>query len=87
MISETLNSSYVDALAQEKIVPAGLVSIEPTPYEPGQDLQYVATIELFPEIPSPTLEGKTIEKPVVEVAEEDHYSHPRRYSDAKCELC
>ena len=71
VISETLNSSYVDALAQEKIVPAGLVSIEPTPYEPGQDLQYVATIELFPEIPSPTLEGKTIEKPVVEVAEED----------------
>lgn len=71
VVSEKINASYVDALDQKKIIPAGLVSIEPTPYEAGQDLQYVATIEVFPEIPSPTLEGKIIEKPVVEVAEED----------------
>ena len=71
VISETINSSYMEALGQEKIMPAGLVSIDPTPYEPGKNLEYIATIELFPEIPSPTLEGKTIEQPVVEVAEED----------------
>ena len=52
-------------------MPAGLVSIDPTPYEPGKDLEYIATIELFPEIPSPTLEGKTIERPTVEVSTED----------------
>ncbi len=71
VISETINSSYRDALGQEKIMPAGLVSIDPTPYEPGNDLEYIATIELYPEIPSPTLEGKTIELPVVEITAED----------------
>ena len=53
VVSETISSSYRDALGQENIVPAGLVSLEPTPYEEGKDLEYVATIELFPEIPSP----------------------------------
>ena len=71
VINETINSSYMDALGKEKIMPAGLVSIDPTPYKPGSDFEYVATIELFPEIPCITLEGKTIEKPIVEVVEED----------------
>ena len=71
VISETINSSYRDALGQEDIVPAGLVSIDPTPYEPGKDLQYVATVELFPEIPVSDLAGQEVEKPVVEVTDED----------------
>ena len=71
VISETINSSYMDALGQEKIVPAGLVSIDPTPYEPGEDFKYVATVELFPKIPNTSLEGKTITRPVVEVTDED----------------
>ncbi len=71
VVGETINSSYVDALGQEKIVPAGLISIDPTPYEPGQDLKFVATVELFPEIPSPTLSGRTVEKPIVEITAED----------------
>jgi trigger factor len=71
VISETINSSYRDALGQEEIVPAGLVSIDPTPYEPGKDLEYVATVELFPEIPVATLEDREIEKPVVEITDED----------------
>lgn len=71
VISDTIHSSYQEALMDQKIAPAGLVSIEPTPYEAGNDLQYVATIELFPEIPFSTLEGKTIEKPICEVSDSD----------------
>jgi len=71
VITDTINSSYREALGQENIIPAGLVSIDPTPYEPGKDLRYIATIELFPEISSPTLKGKSIEKPVCEVTPED----------------
>ena len=67
VISDTINDSYREALGKEDIVPAGLVSIEPKPFVAGDDFQYVATIELFPEIPSPTLAGRTIEKPVCEV--------------------
>lgn len=71
VINETIHVSYTDALNQEKINPAGLVSIEPIPYESGKALTYIATIELFPQIPTPTLEGKTIEKPMVEVIDEN----------------
>ena len=71
VVSDTINTSYREALGQEAIVPAGLVSIEPKPFVSGDDLQYVATIELYPEIPSPTLTGRAIEKPVCAIAAED----------------
>lgn len=71
VVSETINTSYREALGREEIVPAGLVSIEPRPFVSGDDLQYVATIELYPEIPSPTLAGRAIEKPRCAIAAED----------------
>lgn len=71
VISDTINSSYREALGKEEIVPAGLLSIEPKPFVAGDDLQYVATIELYPEIPAPTLIGRSIEKPVCEITAED----------------
>ncbi len=71
VISKAINSSYRDALTQEKIVPAGLLSIDPTPYQQGKDLSYVATIEVYPKIAAATLQGRTITKPVVEVTDED----------------
>lgn len=71
VISDTINTSYREALGREGIVAAGLVSIEPKPFVSGDDLQYVATVELFPDIPSPTLAGRSIEKPACTVTAED----------------
>lgn len=71
VVSDKINASYQEALMEQKIAPAGLVSIEPVPFEDGKDLQYVATIELFPEIPTASLAGKSLEKPVCEVSDAD----------------
>ena len=71
VVKDTINTSYREALGREEIVPAGLVSIEPRPLVSGDDLQYVATIELYPEIPRPTLAGRTIEKPLCTITAED----------------
>jgi len=71
VINDTIESSYREALGREEIVPAGLVSIEPQPFVDDGDLQYVATIDLYPRIPSPTLAGRRLEKPVCEVAADD----------------
>lgn len=71
VISDTIQSSYREALKQENIIPAGLLSIVPEPFVPGNDLQYIATIELYPEILAPTLAGKTIEKLFCKIAAED----------------
>ncbi len=68
---ELINSSYRKALESEEIIPAGLLSIEPRQLERGKDFEYVAVVEVFPEIPEPSLRGKVVEKPVVEVADED----------------
>ncbi len=70
-VSDAIHSSYQAALGQEAIEPAGLLSIEPQPFVAGADLQYVATIELYPSIPAPTLAGRAIDKPLCEVAEVD----------------
>jgi len=71
VISDTIQSNYQEAITEQKIAPAGLVSVEPTPYEAGKDFEFVATVELFPEIPAPSLSGKTLEKPVCDVDESD----------------
>ena len=71
VITDEIESSYREAIKREEIVPAGLVSIEPQPFEDGADLQYVATIDLYPKIPAPTLAGRRFEKPVCEIAPDD----------------
>ncbi len=71
VVMETIRSSYDAALKEREIVPAGLLSIEPVPYESGNDLRFVATIEVFPQIPALDLKGVTIRKPVVEVTAQD----------------
>ena len=71
VVMETIESSYDAALKEQKMVPAGLISIEPVPYESGNDLEFVATVEVFPQIPSLDLDGVTIRKPVVEVTAQD----------------
>ena len=71
VISDKIYASYQEALSKEQIEAAGLVSIEPEPYESGKDLEYTATVDIFPEIPTVSLSGKAIEKPVCEVTEED----------------
>ncbi len=71
VLTETINSSYQDALEQANILPAGLLSINAVQYEAGEDLEFVITVELFPEIQHLSLEGKTIEQPVVEVTDEE----------------
>ncbi|MEA3291499.1 MAG: trigger factor [Pseudomonadota bacterium] len=68
---ELINTSYREALTSQEILPAGLLSIEPQQLARGQDLEYVAVLEVFPEIPETGLKGQSVERPLVEVTEED----------------
>ena len=71
VVKDKVQSSYHAALTDQGIVPAGLLSIDPTPWEPGNDLEFVATIEVYPQMPALNLDGVTIRKPVVEVTGRD----------------
>ena len=69
--SEVIQSTYGQALQQEEISPAGMPKIEDVKIEEGQDLEYTAIFEVFPEIAVASFEGVVVEKPISEVAESD----------------
>ena len=71
VISDTMQSSYQQAIMQEKLRPAGAPSIEPLNLETDKDLKYVATFEVYPEISLADESNYEIEVAEVEVTESD----------------
>lgn len=68
---ELIASSYHEALQRENLKPASEPSIEQTRNQSGQELEYVATFEIFPEVEPPELNDISIERPVAAVGESD----------------
>lgn len=68
---ELIASSYEEALQQENLKPAGDPSIEQTRNEGGQELEYVATFEIYPEIEPPVLADISIERQIAKIVDAD----------------
>jgi trigger factor len=68
---ELIASSYEEALQQENLKPAGEPNIEQTRNQAGQELEYVATFEVFPDVEPPELSDITLKRMVAEVADAD----------------
>src|SRR5580698_10781512 len=71
VIGELLQSSYAEAVTQNQLAPAGSPRIEPQSMDEGQDLKYVATFEVFPEVVMQPIESLQIDKVTAEVTESD----------------
>ena len=71
VIADTMQMSYQEAIVQEKLRPASNPSIEPLNLEANQDLKYVATFEVYPEITLSDLDQLEIEMADVEITESD----------------
>jgi trigger factor len=71
VIGELLQSSYEEAVTQNQLTPAGSPRIEPQSMDEGQDLKYVATFEVFPEVVMQPIEALQIDKVTAEVTESD----------------
>lgn len=71
VIGELLQSSFVEAVTQKQLAPAGNPSIEPQSIDEGQDLKYIATFEVFPEVAMPPIETLEIERTTADVTESD----------------
>jgi trigger factor len=67
---QLIETSYQQALQQEKLHPAGLPKIEPKEATEEGLFSYVATLEVMPEIELAKPEGK-ITRPVAEIVEQD----------------
>jgi trigger factor len=71
VIGELLQSSYAEAVTQKQLAPAGSPRIEPQSMDEGQDLKYVATFEVFPEVELQPLESLEVERITAQVSEAD----------------
>lgn len=69
--SEVIQSSFNSAVQQESVVPAGTPKIEDVTLETGQDLEYTAIFEVFPDVEPGDFSKVTIEQPVSEVNDDD----------------
>ncbi len=71
VVGEVMRERYVRAISENELNPAGFPQIEPTVNEAGKDLEFVATLEVYPEVELAPIEGTEVERPVVEVTEAD----------------
>jgi len=69
--AQAMNDSYFEAIEKEDIQPASYPKFSPKVLEAGKPLEYSATFEVFPEIELAAFDKLQIEKPIVELKEEN----------------
>ncbi len=71
VIGELLQSSFAEAVSANQLAPAGNPRIEPQSVDEGQDLRYVATFEVFPDVVLQPIEALEVVRVTAEVAPSD----------------
>jgi len=71
VINDLMRKSFSEAVAREKLNPAGGPRIEPIALDPGSDLKYAAVFEVLPEVKLAPLNEISVERPVASVADKD----------------
>ncbi|MGO2496422.1 trigger factor [Vibrio litoralis] len=71
VMGEVMQRHFIETIVKEKINPAGAPTFAPVETEEGKDLVFNATFEVYPEVELKGLENITVEKPAVEVKDED----------------
>ncbi|MEN4768514.1 trigger factor [Duffyella gerundensis] len=71
VLGDLMQRNFVDAIIKEKINPAGAPNYVPGEYQQGGDFTYTVEFEVYPEVELKDLESIEVEKPVVNVTDED----------------
>lgn len=71
VLDKVLQTSFYEAVTQEKLRPAGAPQIAPLPADSGQGLSYTARFEVLPEVKLNPVEQLSIEKLVCEISDDD----------------
>lgn len=70
-VGELIRDAFYEAVTQEKLNPAGFPNIESVKDEANDDLAFVASFEVYPEIKLASLASVKVERPVAEVGDAD----------------
>ena len=68
---ELMQSSFVEAVQQESLSPAGSPSLEVVKMDPGIDFEFTATFEVFPVVELTDLGRVAVKKPAAEISTDD----------------
>lgn len=71
VLGDLMQRNFVDTIIKEKINPAGAPNYVPGQYKEGEDFTFSVEFEVYPEIELQGLDTIEIEKPVVNVTDED----------------
>lgn len=71
VLNQVVQETYFEAVQKESLMPAGMPSIEFKNDKEGEDFQYVATFDVYPEIDLKDLKGVTVEKPTASIKAAD----------------
>jgi len=71
VIGEVTKSSFQEAVTRENLRLAGMPQIEAKVTDPGADMEYIATFEVYDEIELAPLADLEIEKPVATITDDD----------------
>lgn len=71
VVGEVMRERYVQAITDQGLNPSGNPDVDAVVNETGKDLEFIATLEVYPEIELASIEGTAVERPVVEVSEAD----------------
>ena len=71
VLNDLLPRHFFDAVIAEKINISGRPTFAIETFEPGKDLSFTATFEVYPEVELKGLENIKVEKPTVEITEAD----------------
>jgi trigger factor len=70
-ISDLMQSTFAEAVTQEKLRPAGGPRIEPINVEPGAELRYAAIFEIMPDIQLKPFDTLSLERSTVQIGDAD----------------
>jgi len=71
VVGELMSQSFYEAIDQESLKPAGQPSIDPKNLNEGEDLEFVATFQVYPEIALPDFSKIELERLGAEISESD----------------
>ena len=71
VINELIRQSLGDAFQKNELQPAGMPTIEEIKDELGQNLEFVASFEIYPNIELASLSDAEVEKRIVEITDND----------------
>ena len=71
VVGEIVQSSFQDAIVQERLRPAGSPTIDPLEWESGSGVAYTAVFDVYPEVSLPPIDSLAISRPTAEVGDGD----------------